>query len=651
VAVDTRPEALNARVDALRVGFAGQAVKVRARNLAYLRAFSPDFESRIGEHDQWPDDFKQEAADHFRSSYNLTRAVVELWTSLEMSEFPALRWWEAFLPTPVPSMDPQENEIRQTTYRAAKLVARQVATIREQTLNAHVRRSGLPRHAYKAVLRKNVYGHSWLKTVPDPGRRTFRVFSRIDPSTVFPAWSHYEDEKLDAILVATRRSAQSVNAEFPGLLQMNPNGLTIASLTGYYQPTQSPLTDADLAFVWMEDYWLVDDEWEQEVSDDDVPVRSRVINVVRAGGKIARVVEYPGWRAVPYVRWENENERDHLGFSDVATMLPIQDSLNRFMSQQQDVIAGESRPKFKYRGDSDRSITFGDEDVVSLDADEDIEQIQVHLDVFPTQVHGQQLLEVLARATGLPDTVWGRITAAQNSGRALATAWRSVAARMVPRTQRNALSLDRLFGLWLDWMELYEWDHARDLYSGNRDFDLDFPNQEPRDFAEVTTDALNKLGAGLIDTIAAMEKTGERSPDEMIDRVRTEYMDAVLHPDKSQGYLLLTRLKNQIAIEAQQAGIAAEQAAQQLAQLRATPPAGAPGAGTPDQQVGAANQARTQAAQQAAPQLGPGQNQAGPATQAGAPANPGNNSTKVGTLVQDGKTFNRIIDQGTISGG
>jgi hypothetical protein len=318
-------------------------------------------------------------------------------------------------------------------------------------------------------------------------------------------------------------------------------------------------------------------------------------------------------------------------------MLPIQDSLNRFLSQQQDVIAGESRPKFKYRGDADRQITFDEESIVSLDPDEDIEQIQVRLDVFPTQIHGQQLGDVMSRATGLPDTVWGRITAAQNSGRALATAWRSVAARMVPRTHSNAMSIDRLFGLWLDWMELYEWDHAPELYAGNRDFELDFPNQEPRDFAEVTLDAINKLQAGLYDSATAMEKTGERSPDEMLDRVRAEYMDAVIHPEKSQSFLLLTRLKNQIAIEAQQAGFQAEAAAQQLAALRATPPGGAPGAGTVDQQQGAAQQARTQAAQEGRPQLNEGQNQGA--------------STKFGTLVQDGKTFNRIIDQGTIGPG
>jgi pyruvate/2-oxoglutarate dehydrogenase complex dihydrolipoamide acyltransferase (E2) component len=137
-----------------------------------------------------------------------------------------------------------------------------------------------------------------------------------------------------------------------------------------------------------------------------------------------------------------------------------------------------------------------------------------------------------------------------------------------------------------------------------------------------------------------MEETGERSPDEMLDRVRADYMDMVLHPEKGQSYLLLQRLKNQIAIEAQQAGMAAQEAAMQMAQMRGTPPGGAPGAGTPDQQAGAASQARTQAAQQAAPVKGQDQN--APATGPNSEAN----STKVGTLVQDGRTFNRIVTQG-----
>jgi len=631
---------LNARIDSLKVGFAGHRQSVLLRNRAYLRAFAPPFDATLGEHDQWSTIAKPEDLDHYRSSYNLSRPVVELWTALEMSEFPAIRWQEGYYPVPAPALDEAENERRQQTYRTNKLVARSMSTMREQTLVRHIRSSNLRRHAYRAVRRKNVYGNSWTKTVPDMARRSFRVYSNIDPSTVYPVYSAWDEDRLDAILVATRRSAQAMNAEYPGVLPMATNGLTLEMGAEYYQPTQDIRDDADRAFVWVDDYWFVDDRWEGEAADGAEPVRSRVVNVRRVNGRLAEVVEYPGWREVPYVQWQNENERDTLGFSDVATMLPIQDSFNRFMSQQQDVIAGESRPRFKFRGDADRQIILGEDEVISLDPDEDIEQIAVRLDVFPTQIHGQQLLEMLARATGLPDVVWGRITSAQNSGRALATAWRAVAARMVPRTMGNDAAIKRKLSMWADWMELYGWDNARELYQGNRDFDLDFPNQEPRDFTEVVMAAINKLQAGIIDLSTAMEETGQRSPDEMLDRVRADYMDAVIHPEKSQSFLLLQRLKNQIAIEAQQAGMAAQAQALEMAQqLRGTPPGGAPGAGTPDQQAGAAQQARVQAAQQAAPQRGEAQN---------APAGPPRDETSVGTLVQDGSTFNRIVTKGEI---
>jgi hypothetical protein len=344
------------------------------------------------------------------------------------------------------------------------------------------------------------------------------------------------------------------------------------------------------------------------------------------------IASHDGWKSLPYFLFENENLRDSLGFSDAAGMLPFQDSTNRFMSQQQDVIHGEARPKFKYRGDANRTIVLSDDDVVSLDPDEDIEQIQVHLDVFPTQVHGQQLADLMSRATGLPDVVWGRITSAQNSGRALSTAWRAVAARLVPRTLSNDRTIKAWLGTWCDWMELYGWDSARDLYGGNRDFDLVFPNQEPRDFSEVTLDAINKFNSGLLDHKRAIEATGQASPDEVIEDVRADYLDTILHPEKAQGYLLLEKAKQDMAIQAQQAGM---QQAALIQQMR--------GAST-EQAAGAANQAQTQAAQQAAPTQSEGQNQSAPATQPGQNAN----ATQTGTLMQDGRTMNRFITKGEI---
>ncbi|NJD30185.1 MAG: phage portal protein, partial [Chloroflexi bacterium] len=535
---------LNARIDVLRTSWSGYQSALRTRHARYLRAYSPPFDDRIGEHDQWTDPYEQNDDGRTRASYNIVRAGVELWTSLEAGDFPTLRWGEDFIPTPAPERDETKQAAKQETYRAMKLVQRQLATMREQAVLRHVRRSRLPRDWWKYTLKKNIYGLAWLRSLPDQDRKTFANTVVNDPSTVYPVWSAYGDRKLDAILVATRRSARSAAAQYPSAVVLERDGITAAS-DGYYNPTADRSTDKDRAYVWVEDYWYLDAAWEESGVVDGRPyrVQSRVVNCVRVNEKIVSVAEYPGWRRVPYFPLANEDERDSTGFSDVATMLPFQDGLNRMLSQQQDVIYAESRPRFKYRGDADREINLNPDEVISLDPDEDIDQIDVHLDVFPTQTHHQQLTALLQRSLGLPAVVWGEIQAAQNSGRALSTAWRATAARMVPRINGHSAALDEWTAFVVDLLELYDWDDARDLFAGNRDFDWDFPNKEPRDFLEVTSNAINKLNAGLIDLAGAMDEIGAQSPDEMIERVRADYMDMVLHPEKGQSFLLLQRLR------------------------------------------------------------------------------------------------------------
>ena len=635
----TEQDNLNLRIESLRTAWSGYQANLRTRHAAYLRAFSPPFEPKIGEHDQWTDQFRPEDQGRTRSSYNIVRAGVELWTSLEASDFPAIRWQEEFIPVPAPSMDEQENIGRQSLYRAQRAIEGHRATIREQVLMRQVRRSKLSRHWFRQTLKKNIYGQAWIRAIPDPSAQKFVLTTAIDPSTVYPVWSSYGDSRhLEAVLVATRRTAASAAAEYPGSVPLERDGIT-ATDSAYYRPSQDSLVDRDRAYVWVEDYWLL----EPERMSAGETVSARVLNGVRVNGKLVKSQAFEGWRSVPYFVLAQEDERDNANFSDAATMQPFQDGLNRMLSQQQDVIQGGSRPRFKYRGDADRQIRMDDDEVISLDPDEDFEQIQVSINTFPTQQHGQQLMQLMQRATGLPAVVWGEIQAAQNSGRALSTAWRATASRMMPRIHAASEMLDSLVGFWLDCMELYDWDSARDLYGGDRDFEWDFPNKEPRDFLEVTQDTLNKLGAGIITSVQAMEATGDASPDETDEGVRAEFMDMVRHPDKGQSYIMLKRLDQQVDIEAMQAGI---QQSAMLAQMAQSAPGGAPSAGTVDQQAGAARQARVQAAQRAAPTGQPGTPT--PATQAGQSAN----ATKYSTLVQDGSgAMNRVISQGTMPGG
>jgi hypothetical protein len=637
------PEQIAAQIEETRTIMAGQVAKIRERSAAYLRAYAPVYDPRVGDHDQWGTPIRQQDEGKTRSSFNIVRSAVGLWTAFEADEMPSVRWIEQFIPTPPPSLDELEQARREAAYRGLVAAARSVATLREQVLMRYMRASRMDRAFYRVIRRKNIYGHAWLKLWPDPRRRIFLTSTRIDPSTVYPRWSAFDERRLDAILVAYRQSAVSAARQFPGHLQIDKTGAVSSS--GYYNPTAEPRLEADRRFVWIEDYWYYEP---YEETADLAPSPGAVWNAIRVNGSFPvrqgpdgtphyyTITRYDGWTTIPYFLFENSNERDYLGFSDAGTLLGIQDGINRLLSVQQDVIEGEARPKWKYRGTSMADIRLTDDGIIRLEPDEDLEQLAVHLDVFPTQVHGTLINDVMAKVTGLPDTVWGRITQATNSGRALSYAWRSVAARLAERNHDDAEALERVVNAMLDWMELYDWDNAREIYGGNREYEIVWPNKEPRDFTEVTLDAINKLQAGIWDLQTAMEAVGEKSPDERIERVRSDYLDPVLHPEKAQAYLLLQRLKQAIAIEAQQAGMAAAAAQLQLAGAAGGPP-------SIDQQQGQAEQAQAQAAAERAPRLPPDQN--APATQAGAPGNAG---VKVGTLIQDGRTFNRFVTQGEL---
>jgi hypothetical protein len=221
----------------------------------------------------------------------------------------------------------------------------------------------------------------------------------------------------------------------------------------------------------------------------------------------------------------------------------------------------------------------------------------------------------------------------------MAVSAKALAARLLPRLADDSDFIDSLLGFMLDCMELYGWDGADQLYDGNRDFVIDFPNQDSRDQSEITLDAINRLHASLTDTSGAMILVGEESPDERMEAVRRELTDPIMHPEKIQQSLMNQRLQQQMAIEgasAQQQMQAAQAGAGQVAQQA-----------TSQQQAQAqqaqAQQAQVQAQQQGQPTLGPQQN--APASQPGVPnqAQAQVPADKVSAMMQNGQVSNRII--------
>lgn len=653
---------LNLRIDASRTGYTTYSANVKEREQAYLRVVSPPFRQMLqangksyllGEHDQWPEGLAEDDVQHTRSSFNVARAVPEIWASLEAGrEFPKVRFNEAGLLPPVPNLfDQEEAARREQVYVAEKLTERAKTSLREQVLATYIRQAKLGTHYYRTILHKNRSGHAWMRVIPvvkivdgkaqTGGHGSFSVQSRIDNSIVYPIWSDaLEGSDLDSILVVSRRSAWRVAAEYPFALdgtetvRLEKDGLTALS-TSLYLPTDYPKDESGYRNVWVEDYWVVDRAFSTETQGGE-PITGRVINALRVNGKLVRVTEYPGWTSVPYFHVQNDNGRDRLGHSDAGTMQPFQDGYNRLLSEQQDVIHGGSRPKHVYKSESGGDVQLDDEGVIHLLPDEELAQLQTTINIYPTQIQFAILKELQDRATGLNPTAWGEIPRVA-SGRAMAAAAKATGGRLVPRLVDDEEFIVKVLSFILDCMELYGWDAADQLYAGNRDFEIDFPNQDPRDPSEITLDVINRLNAKLIDFATAMEELGVSSPDEMLEKVRRDLGDPILHPEAAQAAAMLQRLIQSMQLE--------QQKAQQEALMAAQAGAGQGQPGTNvNAQQGQVNAQQQQAQAQGQPTLGPGQN--APASQPGVP-NQAQAPADVSTMLQQGKTSNRMIVKGT----
>jgi hypothetical protein len=271
-------------------------------------------------------------------------------------------------------------------------------------------------------------------------------------------------------------------------------------------------------------------------------------------------------------------------------------------------------------------------ELIGLEDTERIEQIMTRIDVFPTQMHFQFLQDLLHRVSGLPPIVWGLIYNAQTSGRALTASWKATETRLAPKLMENENSLRRWDAIELDYLHTYDWYGASKLFHdryGRRfeDFTWDFPAMEPRDFQEVTLNAINKRDAGLQSTIDAMRETGDEAAEDTFEEVRAEWMDPVFHADKVQAQEMLKNARLQNLMQAQQLGI--------------TIP-GTEGVPTNPATVAQATGAAAQAAPaQGSPTAGPEGGPPPPDQQGGAQPP----TTSTGTLIRNGNVSNQSLTQ------
>ena len=342
--------------------------------------------------------------------------------------------------------------------------------------------------------------------------------------------------------MAYQKNAVRANAEYNLGYNVKGGRILLGADSGRYQDVNDRWFDASRTMAWVEEYW-----WREQTFDDDGFVTDSTVHcVVRVTDKIVRERSYPGWRLLPWVYWENSDERDSFGWSDIANVIDINDEFNRRLSQEGDIIGNYSAPRPAPQRHGRDVEMPGPFELISLADQERIEQILTRVDVYPTQQHFGILTDLLHRVSGLPPITWGLIQNAQTSGRALSASWKATEARLAPKLLRNERSHDDYLALVLQYAELYNWKGASRLFeSGDggrfRDLRWEFPPMEPRDFMEVTQNEITKPDAGFTTTLKGIRATGDESAEDTYEETLAEALNIFNHPDKVQSFLLAQR--------------------------------------------------------------------------------------------------------------
>ena len=559
-------------IDFARSAMEQEMADVRQRCRAYLNWYSPLWNSSIQRHDAWEEtiDIGTDLGTT-RDNFPIARACVDIWAALEASNPPTVRADPERIPAPPPQGDQQRDLALREVYAVAREMESQKADIRSARLRQFLRRDDFTLKHWTAAKRKNLYGFTWQKVIPNlDQQRPMSAISR-NPTNHFPIWSDEDPGDLEAILQVRQMSAHKANAMWSLGLTFNERGAVNFAKgedSGKYQKLNDLWFDSSRTMLWVEEFWWADRRFNARFE----PIPAKVHKVVRVLKEVRETADF-GWRHLPFTYWENTDERDSYGWSDIAGVMDINDEINRRISQQGDIIGMYAAPRFQLLGSLPGQDTVempAPFEMIPLQDTQRIEQILARIDAYPGQVHFNFLMqELLPRVTGLPPIVWGLIANAQTSGRALTASWKATETRLSGKLMRNEQSLSRYLDICLDYARVYDWQGSRTVFKNlsGKDFDdfrWNFPAMEPRDYQEVTQDAIFRRDAGLTTTIRAMRDTGVEDPEDLIAEVKVEFQDVDLHPDKKQASLLAERaqldndaMRQQIGAQSQQAQLPA----------------------------------------------------------------------------------------------
>ena len=163
---------------------------LRDRCRTYLNWYSPPWDSRIGRHDAWETaiDWNEDRGTT-RNNFPISRAVVDIGTSLESARAPMARAEPEYVAPPLPVLDEFRAGRQREQYSIERTIEARRGEIRGMQFRDWLRRDDFALKHHRVVRRKNLYGFAWEFVVPDGRQRRPRSAVLRNPTTVFPIWS------------------------------------------------------------------------------------------------------------------------------------------------------------------------------------------------------------------------------------------------------------------------------------------------------------------------------------------------------------------------------------------------------------------------------------------------------------------------------
>lgn len=267
--------------------------------------------------------------------------------------------------------------------------------------------------------------------------------------------------------------------------------------------------------------------------DNDVKIlftHDKIISITEHGYECPPFFFIPN-RINPYQPW---------GISDLRDILPLQERLNRAISNQEDIIELFANPKIIGRNLTNQDIQAirkATGNVIPLKRDADLQPFQFTSQIYPIQQEIESAKNAIHDVSGLPPVFFGTAQGSIVTGVAL-TAQAAPTLQIVNAKSLNwVATLKRMLSFMLDvlcdsgaTLEMGEKKSKvkfKDIIMENYDVDVQTNIRTPRDDAAFIQNEINKTNFRIQSRLTTMENLGIKSPDNEMMKIAHEELSPI----------------------------------------------------------------------------------------------------------------------------